>query len=202
MWKGDGRGVRRRLFNFLSAASLLLCIGASVLWVRSGLVGEYRWAATDRVADDGQLHHRFYRVTSGNGALDIYYVWGATGDSRFLTLFPAGQTGGRSALTDAERQNVGRQTGGRLRLGLRFSPQDNIGILTLPTGNIVWSGRSWNLVVPYWLLVALTGLPPWRWLTLWRRSRKRHERGRCHACGYDLRATPERCPECGATKTS
>lgn len=46
-------------------------------------------------------------------------------------------------------------------------------------------------------LLALPFLyPSYRWL-IERRERRRRETGYCVNCGYDLRATPDRCPECG-----
>ena len=48
----------------------------------------------------------------------------------------------------------------------------------------------WCAIVPFLILPT-----PWCWRTIVHCRRGR--RGLCLACGYDLRATPERCPECG-----
>ncbi|MEA2709361.1 MAG: hypothetical protein QOF78_1962 [Phycisphaerales bacterium] len=59
-----------------------------------------------------------------------------------------------------------------------------------------WQGTSLALHVPFWFLALLFALVPVQWARSTRRMR-RTSRGQCAKCGYDLRASPTRCPECG-----
>lgn len=51
---------------------------------------------------------------------------------------------------------------------------------------------------PYWLPAAALAVAPGAWLWISRKASRRAAAGLCPGCGYDLRATPSRCPECGA----
>ena len=80
------------------------------------------------------------------------------------------------------------------RSNLPFAPPGDLIIYYAP-----W--RSWHFVVPYWLSALLFGALPLRHVTMSVKRRveeRRRRAGLCRSCGYDLRATPERCPECGA----
>ncbi|HEY8665719.1 MAG TPA: hypothetical protein VIL86_03595 [Tepidisphaeraceae bacterium] len=66
--------------------------------------------------------------------------------------------------------------------------------------------RLAGALTPYWLVVALTAPLPLLWAAsniFNARERRRLARvGLCPVCGYDLRATPARCPECGTPAPS
>jgi len=55
-------------------------------------------------------------------------------------------------------------------------------------------------LIPLWFLQLLASIPLMLFL-LGRRARyRRRMQGRCTECGYDMRATPDHCPECGCCK--
>jgi hypothetical protein len=58
----------------------------------------------------------------------------------------------------------------------------------------------WFIVVPYWAIAVVTGAAPAAWLIRRSTGGRRFGRGRCRTCGYDLRSSPERCPECGTPR--
>jgi hypothetical protein len=80
--------------------------------------------------------------------------------------------------------------------------QNNWELILSGGASFSWYSNRWTrwtirqLTVPYWAVVVASSVAPGLWLTLKKREAK-NSAGRCKVCGYDLRATPDRCPECG-----
>jgi len=53
------------------------------------------------------------------------------------------------------------------------------------------------VIIPYWFAILVPGAIAFAGAFWKRRDRRRLSGGLCARCGYDLRATPQRCPECG-----
>jgi hypothetical protein len=68
-----------------------------------------------------------------------------------------------------------------------------------PAPNSIFVFDEWCIGIPIWVLFLPPIVLPLIRIRLARR--KRALIGKCHACGYDLRATPDRCPECGTIPT-
>jgi hypothetical protein len=181
----------RRLITFCSAVSLALCVVVFIAWVvsifRSDSIG---WAGFDDRAA-GTWHN--WGLTSDGGQLIVYRL--NTGTVRL-----DGPIKNLSGINVPGMQPHVFHHTYRGEFGWRSRP---VVYKDFPEGGPVPGGsplRFRFVAVANWLLVLLFaagGAPVGiRWLKRLL-TRRRFAAGLCRKCGYDLRASPQRCPECG-----
>jgi hypothetical protein len=170
--------LRRRLLNLLTALSLVLCVAAAVLWVRSHSVSDsvmYGSGAGERGAQS--LRGAIVVATTNRPHSPRTLRW-----DRFR--------GPQGSVWGSHRTLPNRLGFGYVAQAVALPPSS---ALDLPP---VIQQRL--LVVPLWFLVAVfASLPVLRLYTALR-GRWTRRMGLCPRCAYDLRATPDHCPECGA----
>jgi hypothetical protein len=187
--------MRRSLARLTLGFSLLLLLGTAAVWARS-----YR-----------EVHTLYFgRATSGTWQVGcdrgrFFWVW-CTAWRKMKDRPPAFQAVAYQPKTWARYEAILRQgSTGRWRfLGFEHErgtispvhPEDPYYVTRAATNASPSPPyrRGW---MPAWVLVipgALTGL---LWFVHCRRRRRWGREQRCLGCGYDLRASTDRCPECG-----
>ena len=164
------RPMTRRPLNLLAALSLVLFVAACVMWVRGYFVGD----AWDWPTPTGRAGVDSCRGSLSMGRVDV--------PPAALATIPRGHL--------FTSKPADRAAAERLTPAWSFA---GFAVVRAHVGGM----SATELRVPYWLLVLATGVPPA--VHLHRRSRAAKRAGTCPRCGYDLRATPDRCPECGTT---
>ena len=200
------RPLARPLFTFCSAVSVLLCVALCLLWARSHWRRDVVYVERREV---GPPLDRFDRWAADHDSLG----WPVTADRYYrVTRDECHVSRGRVALGRFEdfllpRRPKPMTRTRRATLGHQAMPARELPPLPTAEGRSVGTATSglheWREMrrsLPLWPAAAGAAVLPLGWVVVYARRRRRARRGRCLACGYDLRASPQRCPECGTEK--
>jgi hypothetical protein len=171
-------------------ASCVLFAAMLALWVRSHVLRDYAfaWLPWPAHVSDGQRLVKL-DLDSGGGQLEVSWkVWTTAARDRL------------SRSNSMAAENPYHRT--FPDVPKRYARSDPPTIWNA-LGFKRYSGPTHSSICfPYWLAVILTAAAP-AWFIAGRiRRRRRIQSRQCLSCGYDLRATPDRCPECGAAATT
>jgi hypothetical protein len=204
--------MRRRLrwaFNSAALVSAVLFLATCVLWVlaRTGY-DEVTWSYDRYLADRSAASNQV--ILTSDRRLWLNVVWGRVGPYNGQLVWGyylnADQSGGHPRLAFQHGLLIPLTP---LDLDLASSRYDNVDSGTSGWGPLRWytesrsrpkdgdDFRAIRIGVSHWLAAMVLLVPPMLWLSRFRQARRTRRRGLCPSCGYDLRATPGRCPECG-----
>ena len=186
--------------------SLLLCLAAGGMWVRSYWVSESlgRWfAKTDAVEQvflDGRRFReekrsvrRFWGVESMRGELGIGFQ-----RLELVKTSPAILAVQWEPVPDADGLRHFRYGAPRaVAVPFAYGDKDFRGWLGFGVVHHSGALTTRAAVIPYWFVMLCAGVWPGVWGMRWGRRWRWKRSGKCVSCGYDLRGGGETCPECG-----
>ena len=181
--------IRRIISATGIAVPLTIFVASAVLWLRSSAVPDcLTWNYTNRASG----RHISIRCRNPDGTFTVDWETFVT-TRAVLAQMPWMAPDGWSYFRETDFSKLVVRPIPRYAFG-GFEYLNDDG--TYVFDNLKLPAIHRDSAIPLWFVMTVSSI--WPMATLVRLVRHRPRPGHCRRCGYDLRATPQRCPECGA----